>query len=582
MTVRWPPTVLREYAFLADGERGIVVGPHGEMVWLCFPCWDASAVFASLIGGGGGYQVVPTAPYVWGGRYEPGGLIWRNRWVTGDGVVESRDALCLPGRADRLTILRRIEPQADVRIRVVLALRNDFGRRGVRGLTCDDDIWRGDVGGVRFAWSGAARAHVVDEGVHHDLELELDVRGGERHDLVLTLATTGDPDPEEPDRAWSATEEGWRRHRAAGSGLVADRDVQHAHSVLAGMTSASGGMVAAATMGLPERAEKGRNYDYRYAWIRDQSIVGIAAAHGANPDLLDRAVRFVGERLHVDGPRLAPAYTVGGATVPDERRLDLPGYPGGDDVVGNRVNRQFQLDAFGEALELFATADAADRLEPDGWSAACIAAGAIADRWEEPDAGIWELGPDRWTESRLSCAAGLRAVARRPRAGRDAAGWEALADRLVAEASGHGLHPSGRWQRSPTDTRIDAALLLPAVRGALARDDPRTAATLRAVLDDLTENGYAYRFRHGDQPLYRAEGAFLLCGFVVSLSLLDQGDVVGAARWFERNRAACGPPGLFTEEFDVRQRQLRGNLPQAFVHALLIECAQRLGDAIDG
>ena len=212
--------------------------------------------------------------------------------------------------------------------------------------------------------------------MHHDLELELDVRGGEHHDLVLTLAATGDAQPEEPDRAWAATEEGWRRHRAAASGLIADRDVHHAHSVLAGMTSSSGGMVAAATMGLPERAEKGRNYDYRYAWIRDQSIVGIAAAHGANPDLLDHAVRFVAERLHVDGPQLAPAYTVGGAPVPDERRLHLPGYPGGADVVGNWVNRQFQLDAFGEALELFATADAQDRLEPDGWAAACIAAEA--------------------------------------------------------------------------------------------------------------------------------------------------------------------------------------------------------------
>ncbi len=99
------------------------------------------------------------------------------------------------------------------------------------------------------------------------------------------------------------------------------------------------------------------------------------------------------------------------------------------------------------------------------------------------------------------------------------------------------------------------------------------------MLEDLTEDGYAYRFRHGDQPLHGAEGAFLLCGFLVSLSLLNEGDVTRAARWFERNRSACGPPGLFTEEFDVTQRQLRGNLPQAFVHALLIESAQRLGDA---
>ena len=580
MSSRWSPAALREYAIVADGERGIVVGPQGEMVWLCFPHWHSPAVFASLVGGGGGYQVAPVGSYVWGGRYEAGGLIWRSRWVTVDGVVESREALGLPGRPDRCTILRRITAQDDARMRVVLAVRNDFGRRGVRDLQRADGCWRGEVGGFRFCWSGAEGATVVDDGPHHDLELELRLAGGERHDLVLTLST-GDPgEPEDADAAWAATEEGWRRHRSAGRGLIADRDVDHAHSVLAGMTSNSGAMVAAATLGLPERAEKGRNYDYRYAWIRDQSIVGVAVAHGANPDLLDHAVAFVSERLHADGAQLAPAYTVTGEPVPDEHELQLPGYPGGADVVGNAVNSQFQLDAFGEALQLLATADEQDRLGAKGWAAVEIAVRAIADRWEEPDAGIWELPPDRWTESRLSCAAGLRAAARRPAARRAAASWEALADTLVADAAHNGLHPSGRWQRSPTDTRVDAALLLPALRGVLTPDDSRTGATLRAVLEDLTENGYAFRFRHGDQPLHRAEGAFLLCGFLVSLSLLDQGDVVGAARWFERNRAACGPPGLFTEEFDVRQRQLRGNLPQAFVHAFLIECAQRLSAAI--
>lgn len=95
---------------------------------------------------------------------------------------------------------------------------------------------------------------------------------------------------------------------------------------------------------------------------------------------------------------------------------------------------------------------------------------------------------------------------------------------------------------------------------------------------ELTENGYAYRFRHDERPLGHAEGAFLLCGFFTALALDQQGDRVGAARWFERNRAACGPPGLFSEEFDVTQRQLRGNLPQAFVHALMLECAARLGE----
>ena len=149
----------------------------------------------------------------------------------------------------------------------------------------------------------------------------------------------------------------------------------------------------------------------------------------------------------------------------------------------------------------------------------------------------------------------------------------ALADQITATASAEALHPSGRWQRSPTDERIDAALLLPAIRGAVAAEDPRSIATLRSVEHELTEDGYCYRYRPDERPLGQAEGAFLLCGFILSLAYEQQGEVVAAARWFERNRAACGPPGLLSEEFDVTQRQLRGNLPQAFVHAMLLECA---------
>ncbi|MBZ4323944.1 glycoside hydrolase family 15 protein, partial [Streptomyces huiliensis] len=157
-----------------------------------------------------------------------------------------------------------------------------------------------------------------------------------------------------------------------------------------------------------------------------------------------------------------------------------------------------------------------------------------------------------------------------------AAEWSALADRLVADTAARCLHPSGRWQRSPEDPGLDGALLLPPLRGAVPADDPRTRATLRAYVDELTEDHYAYRFRHGDQPLEEAEGAFLLCGFVTALAEHQQGREASAFRWFERNRAACGPAGLYSEEYDVAQHQLRGNLPQAFVHALMLECAARL------
>jgi alpha,alpha-trehalase len=365
------------------------------------------------------------------------------------------------------------------------------------------------------------------------------------------------------------------------SDLVAARDARHAYAVLRGLTAGSGAMVAAATTSLPERMEGGRNYDYRYAWIRDQCYAGLAvAAHGPHP-LLDGTVRFLTERILADGAGLMPAYTVGGEPIPPERRLRLRGYPGGTAKAGNQVIGQFQLDGLGEAVELFAAAARLDMLAEENWRAAATAVEAIEKRWREADAGIWELGNAPWTHSRLACVSGLRSLAAAalgPPGGhghRQAAQWSALADEIQASL-GDCVHPTGRWQRAPADERVDAALLVPVIRGALPPDDPRSKATVRAVMAELAEDGYVYRFRHDARPLHKSEGAFLLCGFWLAQVAQVCGDQAMAAHWFERSRAACGPAGLYTEEYDVHQRQLRGNLPQAFVHAGLLECAVAL------
>ncbi|MBV9166664.1 MAG: glycoside hydrolase family 15 protein [Solirubrobacterales bacterium] len=570
------PHALREYAFVADGERGALVGPRGDLCWLCFPGWDGDALFASLLGGGGLYAVMPTKRFVWGGYYEHPGLIWRSRWVSDDGTIaESREALALPSTPDRAVLLRRIvSTKGPARMRAVLDLRFDFGRQGARRVRRGDDgVWRARAGGAYARWLGAERAKARRYRGGTVLELELELDAGRHHDLVLVLDADGKSPLPEPEHAWEGTESAWRERVPELEQTMAPRDARHAYAILSGLTSAAGGMVAAATTSLPERAEEGRSFDYRFAWIRDQCYAGQAVARAGGHPLLDDAVRFVSTQLLAHGPDLRPAYTTAGDRIPDEVKIDLPGYPGGRDTIGNWVNKQFQLDAFGEALLLLAAAADHDRLDADGWRAAEVAAEAIAARWQEPDAGIWELDPDHFTHSRLTCAAGLRQAARRQPVGAKAREWLVLADRITAKASAEAVHPSGRWQRSPSDERIDAALLLPAIRGAVAPEDPRTIATLKAVEGELTEDGYCYRYRPDERPLGRAEGAFLLCGFFLSLAYQQQGDAVAAARWFERNRAACGTAGLLAEEFDVIQRQLRGNIPQAFVHALLLECA---------
>ncbi len=141
--------------------------------------------------------------------------------------------------------------------------------------------------------------------------------------------------------------------------------------------------------------------------------------------------------------------------------------------------------------------------------------------------------------------------------------------------------PTRRWQRSPDDPSLDAALLLPALRGAIPVEDPRSTATFTAYLDALTRDGYAYRFRHDDRPLADAEGSFLLCGFLVALTHHRLGNAVEARSWYDTTRAATGPAQLFSEEYDAVQHQMRGNLPQAFVHALHLETSARLGTTPD-
>ena len=574
---RFPPQVLRDYALLADGERGAVLGPRGDIVWMCAPRWDSDAVFAALLGGPGGYSVTPMDRFVWGGFYEEGSMIWRSRWVTNHGIIECREALAFPGDPHRAVLLRRvIAVKGDAAVRITLAPRASFGRHGLTHLHEADGTWTGRSGPLHLRWTGApASTRPVDP--HDGLIASLLVPAGGHHDLILEISDQALPDrPPDPDAAWEATDTAWAAVVPELPGCLEPRDARRSYAVLRGLTSASGGMVAAATTSLPERADAGRNYDYRYVWIRDQCYAGQAAATAGAPTLLDDAVRFVTARLLDHGPDLKPAYTTQGAAVPDQRTLDLPGYPGGKNLIGNWVNRQFQLDVFGETLLLLAAAGRADRLDTDHWKAATVAAEAITARWTEPDAGIWEIDNQPWTHSRLICVAGLRAVARLPHAGAAVGEWLALADKITAETAATAVHPSGRWQRSPQDPALDAALLLPSLRGGVPADDPRSTATLAGYLTDLTRDGYAYRFRHDGRPLADTEGSFTLCGFLVALALQQQHRPVEAARWYERTRACAGTAELYSEEFDVHQHQLRGNLPQAFVHVLHLEIAARL------
>jgi GH15 family glucan-1,4-alpha-glucosidase len=175
-------------------------------------------------------------------------------------------------------------------------------------------------------------------------------------------------------------------------------------------------------------------------------------------------------------------------------------------VAGNHAAKQFQLDAFGEALSLFAEAARQGQLDAEGWKAAEVAVEAIGRWWQEPDGGIWELENRNWTHSRLACVGGIRAICGAGAPASRIGPWTALAGAVLAETARTAVHPTGRWQRAPDDERTDAALLLPPLYGAVATDDPRTLLTLQSVTGSLVSDGYVYRYQPDARPLGESEG----------------------------------------------------------------------------
>ncbi len=316
----FPPNVLREYSLIADGHRGALIGPRGDIAWMCAPRWDSPAVFASLIGGAGIYAVTPDEPFVWGGYYEPGTLIWRSRWVSTRTTLECREALAMPGDAKRR--------------RAAAPGRRRRGR-GRACASCSTCAWtsapsrcasctaattaRGPPAPVTCTCAGAAPGasrSTTPDGCARTWSCP----AATHHDLVLEVSDAPLPEPEPVDELWQRTERAWHDDAPGFPSTLSPRDAQHSYAVLRGLTSPGGGMVAAATLGIPERAEKNNSYDYRYVWLRDQAYAGQAAAVAGAFPLLDDAVAFSTARLLEHGDQLAPAYRVDGTDLPARAR----------------------------------------------------------------------------------------------------------------------------------------------------------------------------------------------------------------------------------------------------------------------
>jgi len=606
-TGRSPFPPIADFAFLSDCETNCLIAPSGAVEWMCLPRPDAPSVFTALLDrGAGAFRIGPYDEMVPAARrYLPGSLMLETTWQTRTGWLLVRDALCMGpwhNVDERSRTHRRSPTDFDAEHCLLRMVKCVSGAVDV-SMTCEPVF---DYGRVEPTWryEGAGYGEVVATAEEISLRLTTDMRPGiegrglnartrmvEGETHYVALAWSPLPPPRTPSEATERmrrTSEYWRQWITLGD--FPDHPwrsyLQRSALTLKGLTYApTGALLAAATTSLPETPHGERNWDYRYAWVRDSTF----ALWGLYTLGFDREANdffyFISDACR-DGHELQVMYGVGGERELDEQSLPhLAGYENAVPVrVGNAAYKQKQHDVWGAVLDsVYLHARSRAQLPESLWPVLKRQVDYAAQHWEEPDRGIWEVRgePQHFVSSKLMCWVALDRGAKLARMYDEpeyAAKWQTLADQIHAEICTTGVDERGVFVQRYGAQALDASLLLMPLMRFLPPDDPRVRATVLAIADELTVDGLVLRYRveETDDGLAGEEGTFTICSFWLVSALVEIGELDQARKLCERLLAYASPLELYAEEIDTYSGRHLGNFPQAFTHLALINAVMHV------
>jgi GH15 family glucan-1,4-alpha-glucosidase len=584
--------LIEDYALVGDLRAAALVGRNGSVDWLCLPRFDSASCFSALLGdeSHGRWLVAPVDEVrTTTRRYRPDTLVLETDFETAEGVVRVTDFM--PPRGDGPPRFMRIVEglRGRVPMRLELVLRPDYGSITPWTELVSDGVMC-TAGPDAFRLSTPLPLSLTDRKV----TAEFPAIEGARERFTLTWHPSHQQTPpvEDADSALARTEAWWQEWigRSRYTGAYQD-EVRRSLIVLKAMTyETTGALIAAPTTSLPEDLGGLRNWDYRYCWLRD-SVLALEALIAA--DYADEAMAFRDFLLRIatgDPSKLQIMYGIGG-----ERRLtefelpELPGYEESRPVrVGNAASEQFQLDVYGEVLNVaYLGIQLRGRIEPRLWPRWRTAIEYVEGIWREPDDGIWESrGPRRhYTYSKVMAWVVFdRAVRLAEQFDLDAPveRWRQTRDEIHQEICDRGYDRERRtFTQYYGSSELDASVLNIPLVGFLPGTDDRVTGTIDAVSRELGRDGFVSRYStsHTDDGLSGDEGQFLACSFWLVSALAANGRTQEARTLFERLRGLANDLGLLAEEYDVaRQRQV-GNFPQAFSHLTLVLAAQAITTA---
>lgn len=575
---------LEDYAALGDGRSVALVGADGSIDWWCVPHMDSPPLFDRLLApqSGGFFTITPQGPYRVERRYLQDSNVLETLFLTETGQARMTESLN-SGPAGRLPwaeLGRRIE---GIEGQVSFNVQINFGTQADKVSPYISQSGNGNVfhaGRVLGMFLHSENLE-IDESGDQGIKACLQIHQGQREVLAI-VAGRDEPLVVPPLDLIDARIDGSDREwRIWSDGLTYDGEYKSlvTRSALALkllLSSPTGSIMAAATTSLPERIGGDKNYDYRFAWIRDAGYtIEAFLSIGAQPEA-KAAFTWLLKRLGEHGPHVC--YTLCGDLVDNAATLDLPGYKHSPPMVGNDAAGQWQHGVYGD---IFETAkcfiDCGNIL--DGPSAMLLAslADQCADHWRRKDAGIWELPEEQhYSMSKISC-------------------WQALSCAVELARDGHlPTTCCERWDRErqrvedwieehcwseqhqaylfyPGSDRLDASLTL-AVRFGYPHTE-RLQSTLDAIDRELGCGVFHYRYTDVDQE----EGCFLACSFWMAEAIALLGDRERAASMFES--AVQGLErgvGIYSEMVDPHTGSYLGNLPQGLTHLALLGAARAL------
>lgn len=608
MTRHYRP--IADYGAIGNCRTAALVSRTGSIDWACIPDFDSPSVFAALLdaGRGGRFRVAAGGRTEGDQRYVPGTNVLETTFRTRTGRLVVTDYMPVSGR---LEDPEGPTPPAEIRrelwaaggaveVAVEWAPRPDYAREAVRVHV---------AGRLAVAEGGATTAWLygLPDTPDRDVRVSED-RGGPlvtarfRLDAGarITLATgLGTPprarDEELDERVLADTITAWRRWVRRGADYDGTWAEHHSNLVerseLALKLLAyrpTGALVAAATTSLPESIGGMRNWDYRFAWIRDASLTVQALRAVGHLREAREFILWAERAVRADGPEpsLRVMYDVHGGTDLVERELPhLEGYRRSRPVrIGNGAAGQRQLDVLGELLDgAYELLRAGGELPRDTRTFLASVADEACASVGRPDDGLWEMRdrPAVYTYSQLMLWVGLDRAVRMADAlpGADPARWGRGRDeaaRLVLEG---GYDPAyGTFVQRAGSRDLDATSLLVPLHELLPFDDPRVLGTIERTIERLTERGLVHRYRM-DDGMAGEEGAFVLCTFWLVDALAMAGRVDEARGIYEGVLARANHVGLFAEQIDPTTGLFLGNMPQAFSHLGLINSSLYLAHA---